>query len=74
MCVPIRQRDARTRFLLLIGNLSLAIGIILWTFVRPSIAAGHAWLDGLCGLLIGFSIAVNLGALVRARRCGGQQT
>jgi hypothetical protein len=52
------------------ANLSLAAGLILWTFVRPTLAAPHVWIDGVCGLLLGFSVAANLGVLIRTRRCG----
>lgn len=74
MCVPIGQRDSRTRFMMLVGNLSLVAAFLIWNFTRFSGAAGHssalhAWLDGFSGLFFGISIATNLGALLRQRRC-----
>lgn len=73
MCLPIHQRDPRTRIAFAIANLSLAAGLILRTFVRPSLAAPHAWVDAVSGFLIGVSIVGNLFALVRSRRCRQQQ-
>ncbi len=69
MCVPIYRRDRRSRIQLIIANLSLVAGLILWVFVRPSFAEPHAWLDAACGLFMGISIAGNLFA---ARRCAGK--
>lgn len=74
MCVPNRQRDPRTRLMMVAGNLSLVAAFLIWNFTRFSGAAGHsfalhAWMDGLSGLFFGISIATNLGALLRQRRC-----
>jgi uncharacterized membrane protein len=69
MCAPIYKRDPRIRFLFVIANLSLVIGLVLWAFVRPALAAPHWWIDGLTGLFMGMSISVNLGSLICARRC-----
>lgn len=69
MCIPIHQRDPRTRFLMVFGNVSLCAALILWVFFRPALAASHAWLDGLYGLLFGISIGANLIAVYRARHC-----
>ena len=68
MCVPIRQRDPRTRFLFVIANLALVAGLLLWNFSCRSSSPAPAWIDGLTGLFMGISIAVNLGALICARR------
>lgn len=77
MCVPIGQRDSRARLMMVIGNLSLVAGLLIWNFVRHSTAATHfsatqSWIDGLGGLFLGISIGVNLAALLRQRRCGGR--
>jgi len=69
MCVPIYRRDPKTRLTFVIANLSLAGGLILWAFVRPLLAPPHAWLDGLYGMLLGFSVTVNICTIIRGRRC-----
>lgn len=69
MCAPYRKRDPRTRRQMAIANLSLAIGLILWVFVRPSLAAPHLWIDAICGMFMGISIGGNLMLVLRARRC-----
>ena len=74
MCVPIWQRDPRTRFMMVLGNLSLVAAFLIWNFARFSTAAPHsvawrAWMDGLSGLFFGIAIGANLAALLRQRRC-----
>lgn len=63
-----RHTDPRTQ--LGIGQLCLALGIVLSRFgphfVRSDLGIG--FIDGLWGVLIGVSIALNLGGLVRMRR------
>jgi hypothetical protein len=73
MCIPIYRRDRKSKTLYLIANLSLAAGLILWAFVRPSLDAPHAWLDAVCGLLMGFCIATNLLLMRNTRSCGPTQ-
>ena len=73
MCVPTGQRDPRSRWMMVIGNLSLVAGLLIWSFARHSTAATHfsatqAWIDGLGGLFLGISIGANLAALMRQRR------
>ncbi len=68
MCIPCRQRDPRTRRQMFLANISLVVALVMWTFIRPSTGPGHAWLDGLCGLLFGISIGINLLVLRRGRR------
>ena len=51
------------------GNFSLVLALLLWSFARPAHDAGHAWIDGLCGLLFGISIGANLTAIRLRRRC-----
>ena len=69
MCVSSRQLDPRTRSIARIANLCLVAGLILWVFVRPSIAPPRPWIDGVCGLLLGFYITVNLVIFRRAGSC-----
>lgn len=68
MCVPYSQRNPRTRNLLAIGNLCLVAGLMLWNFAHPDSQIQRNWIHGLTGLLMGFSIAVNLCMLRFARR------
>jgi hypothetical protein len=51
-----------------IGNISLVLGLLLWVF-RSYIHVERNWLDGMYGFLVGFSIAINLMGLIRAKRC-----
>lgn len=68
MCVPYREHDPRTRRLLAIGNMCLVAGLLLWNFARPANQIHRNWLDALCGLLMGFSITINLYAARFAHR------
>jgi hypothetical protein len=67
MCVPYSLRDPKARRLMVIGNLSLVAALLFWQFARPSGATAREWSDGLCGLLAGLSIGINLWAV--RRRC-----
>ncbi len=69
MCVPYRHRDPRTRAIMIAANLSLIAGVLLLNIARHHTGAAHGWLDALTGLFMGFSIAANLLASHRARRC-----
>jgi hypothetical protein len=69
MCVPYNQRDPKARRLIVIGNLSLMAALLFWQFARPSGATAREWSDGLCGLLFGISIGINLLVLRSGRRC-----
>jgi hypothetical protein len=68
MCVPYSQHAPRIRRVLAIGNLCLVAGLLLWNFARPANQIQQNLLHGLTGLLIGFSITVNLCMLRFARR------
>jgi hypothetical protein len=69
------KRSPDSRPLIRIATMCMIVGM-MWPYLfRPATQLGknlsHAW----CGLLLGFSIAVNLGALwVRGRQsgCGGK--
>lgn len=69
MCIANRQLGPAARRMRFFANLSLIAGLILWSFVHPSWQMAKNWHDGLSGLLLGFSITVNLLLLRRARRC-----
>ena len=68
MCVPLRQRGPKVRYLMAIANLCLAAGIMAPNFTHMSGKSHHAWLDALCGLLMGVSIGLNLLFLRMSRR------
>ncbi len=72
MCFQNRQLDPKGRRLFVIGNLSLAVGLLLWNFVSLPGSVDRHWLHGLCGVLFGISISINLFGL-RRRRCGEKQ-
>jgi hypothetical protein len=59
MCFPYRQLDPKTRGRSAIGNFSLAGGLLLWVF-RAYVPFNQEWLEAVCGLLCGVSIAINL--------------
>ena len=69
MCLPIRKQDPKTRRRMVVANLALVVGLVLWALVRPSLAAPHAWIDGLAGFFLGISIGANLFVVVRSRAC-----
>jgi len=73
MCVPYRLRDPKTRRMMVIGNFSLVIALLVWAFARHLAAgahpAAHAWIDAICGLFFGISIGSNLMAVRRSRCC-----
>jgi hypothetical protein len=73
MCLPYSQHDRRTRRLLAISNLCLIAGLLLWNFAHPANPIQKNWLDGMCGLFLGFYITVNLCLLRFARRPGQNQ-
>jgi ethanolamine ammonia-lyase large subunit len=50
------------------GNVSLVVGLLLSAFVHPDSQIVRNWLHGICGFLLGISIAINLCALIRCRR------
>ena len=56
-----------------LGCLCLSMGLLLRLFVHPSGNVGRNWLDGVAGMLIGMSIAINFLAFRSTRRCGGKQ-
>ncbi|MGD0901451.1 MAG: hypothetical protein ABR924_00790 [Terracidiphilus sp.] len=67
MSIPIHQLDPKTRGRRGIGNFSLAVGLLLW-FFRAYIPVNQGWLQTVCGLPLGASIAINLFGLRAA--CG----
>ena len=69
MCIANEQLDRRSRWLRAGANLALAAGLALWNFARPAGGSSRAWLDGVVGLLMGFSIATNLLLVAKGRRC-----
>jgi len=64
----LRNLDPRSRRLFQLANAALAAGLLLRLFVHASRPVGQDWLDGLQGLLLGFSIAVNLMTIYKRRR------
>jgi len=72
MCVPSHLRDKRTRWMMVLGNFSLAAAVLSLNLTRHYAAAhphASASLDGITGLFFGLSIGVNLFVVARARRC-----
>jgi hypothetical protein len=69
MCLPYRQRDPRTRVLMIAANLSLVAGVLLLDLARHQPSPTPGWLDALTGFFMGFSIAANLFVARSARRC-----
>jgi hypothetical protein len=75
MCIPNRQLDPKARRIRVIGNVCLVAGLLLWNFdqwhwLQVSGQIERNWLHGVCGLLLGVSIGINLFGLRCGRRCG----
>lgn len=69
MCALIQKRDPRARWMMIFGNLSLAIAIMIWNFTGHGGNPRQLWLHAISGLLFGISIGANLGGLLILRRC-----
>jgi hypothetical protein len=69
MSYSFRHLDPRTRRLIAVGSLCLALGLILLNLLHPASQIERNWLHGIGGFFVGFSIAVNLSALLIVRRC-----
>jgi len=64
-----RMRDPKS--MISFGMMCLAIGIVLPWLIHPSTSLEKDWLHGVCGFLYGLSISINIMAVIRQRRCGG---
>jgi hypothetical protein len=73
MSIQIRQLDPRARRRMLLANVSLVIGLLLWLFVHPASPIEKNWLHVICGFLLGLSITVNLLNVWSSSRCGDTQ-
>jgi hypothetical protein len=74
MCISNRQLDPKTRRRMVIANLALILGILLWNSVRwnwvhPSSQFVQNWLDAFTGFCFGLYITIMLFGMRRARRC-----
>ena len=56
------------------GCFTLAAGLMLKTLAHPAGQVAKDWLDGVCGLLIGISLGLNLFGLIRLRRSTDHRT
>jgi hypothetical protein len=63
-----RLNDPKT--LSQVAGICLAIGIIPKWFFNPSSSVGTDSLHGICGMFLGMSLAMNIGALRMAARQG----
>jgi hypothetical protein len=75
MCLFRRQLDPKTRRRMVVANLSLIFGILLWNsaqwgWIHLSSQFEQNWLDAITGFLFGLYIAIALLGMWRARRCG----
>ena len=61
--------NLRSRQLIAIGGLYLAIGLSLGLFIHPSSQTAKNWIDGVSGLLVGISLVTNCFGWIHARRC-----
>ena len=50
------------------GCFTLAASLMLKTLAHPAGQVAKDWLDGVCGLLIGISLGLNLFGVIAARR------
>ena len=67
----LRTHHARPATLIGAGQLALAAGLVLHRFVHPAADLWQGFVAGLGGVLIGFSLVLNLTGLVRSRRAPG---
>jgi hypothetical protein len=72
MSALFHQLDRKARRILVAGNLSLALALVLWNFTRY-FSARYPWYDGVCGFFFGISIGLNLFGLWFARGCRRSQ-
>ncbi len=63
-----KNGQKKIRRMIALGMACLAIGLCLREFVHPLPGAGLNALHAVFGFLIGFSIVMNLGAVIMARR------
>jgi hypothetical protein len=68
MSAPFRRLDTKARRMLVAGNLSLALAVMLCNF-KPQLSAGHDWYDGVYGFFFGVSIGLNLLGIAWEKRC-----
>jgi hypothetical protein len=60
------------RALRVVGMSAMAVGLLLMSTVHPVTARSKDWRDGVAGLFMGMSIALNFGSLLilkRGRSC-----
>lgn len=68
MCVPLRQRDPKLKYLMVLANLCLVAGIGALNFTHVAGKPHQNSVDAFCGLLMGVSIGINLVCLRMSRR------
>jgi hypothetical protein len=68
-----RQLDPKVRRRVALGNVCLALGLVLFFFVHPANQTLLNITHGVSGLLLGISIGINLFAWRLARRCREKQ-
>ena len=73
MCIPYRQLDSKGRRRVALLNLCLIAGLLLPLVVHPTGKLEQDWLHGVCGVLLGIYIGVNLFTLRFARNAGNPQ-
>ncbi|MGD0940722.1 MAG: hypothetical protein ABR905_13540 [Terracidiphilus sp.] len=69
MSIRFRQLDPKARGRMLLANISLTIGLVLWLFVHPASQVERNWFHGISGFLLGVSITINLLNLRSSSRC-----
>jgi hypothetical protein len=69
MCILVGKQSWKGRSLRAVANIALCIGLVLPYFIHPAGQRSADWLDGIRGLLIGMSLAMNLFIIRFGRRC-----
>ena len=63
-----QNRLRNPRIFMPIGMMCLALALLSQRFLHPATKFGHDWFDGVCGLLFGLSIGMNLMSMVLSAR------
>lgn len=70
----LRNLSPRLRRQIVLANVCLAIGLLLWACTSPVNATQRITRDGIVGFMLGLSITANLLTVIKARRCQSRES